>query len=76
MVKEGAKIIQLIQVCWDVSDQQTRKRETQNQLKASAELDCNDLLVISEEYESNDKASWMSIERQIRFVSLWRWLIK
>jgi len=76
VIKEGTKVNQLIQVCWDIREPQTKKRETQNLLKAGADLDCNDLLVITEDYESEERASWTTIEKNIRFVPLWKWLLE
>ena len=47
VVKEGLKVKQLIQVCYSMEDEETRKREIKGLLKASKELKCKDLLVIT-----------------------------
>lgn len=71
VVKEENSLKKLMQVCWDVSDFQTHKREIDSLLRASEQLKCHDLLVITwdEEKEENIKG------KKIRFVPLWKWLL-
>lgn len=75
VVKEGLKAKQLIQVCYDVSDENTKQREIKALLKASKELKCENLLVITENYEAKEQASWFGIKRKVKFISLWKWLL-
>jgi len=75
VVKEGPRVKQLIQVCWDVSDERTRRRETSALFKASADLKCDDLLVITSNYEADETMKRNGVERTVRFVTLWRWLL-
>ena len=70
-VKEGIKIKQLVQVCYDVENLETKKRETKALLKASKELKCNNLLVITKDYEREEKLDG----KKVRFVPLWKWLL-
>ena len=70
-VKEGIKIKQLVQVCYDVENLNTKKRETKALLKASKELKCNNLLVISKDYEGEEKLDG----KKIKFIPLWKWLL-
>ena len=72
VLKEGLKIKQLIQVCYSLEDEETRKREIKGLIKASKELKCNNLLIISwdEEDEIKEKG------KNIKVVPLWRWLLK
>lgn len=76
VVKQGIKIKQLIQVCHDVSDIKTKDREVRALLKASKELGCKDLLVLTEDYEREEEISWFGIKEKIRFMPLWRWLLE
>ncbi|MBI3035897.1 ATP-binding protein [Candidatus Woesearchaeota archaeon] len=72
IINEGLKVKQLIQACYDVSDYDTRKREIKALLKASKELKCNNLLVITE-----DKEGWQKVEnKKIKFIPLWKWLLE
>lgn len=71
LVKDGIKVTQLIQVCYDVEYYDTRKREVDALLRASEELGCKRLLVITEDYEGTERFE----DRKINFIPLWKWLI-
>jgi len=71
VVKEGLKIKQLIQVCYDISDYDTKKREIKALLKASLELKCSNLLVITEDKEDEEKIKG----RKIKYIPLWKFLL-
>ncbi len=71
VVKEGLKIKQLIQVCYNIDDYETKKREIKALLKASKELKCKDLLIITEDKEDEEKFEG----RKIRYIPLWKWLL-
>ncbi len=71
VVKEGRKIKQLIQVCYDLSNSETEKREIKSLLKASKELKCNNLLILTEHIEKEDK----NFNKTIKYLPLWRWLL-
>ncbi len=72
VVKDDFKVRQLIQVCYNVDDLTTREREIKALLKASNELKCRDLTIITwdreEEFETDN--------RKIKFIPLWKWLLK
>jgi hypothetical protein len=72
VVKQGLKVVQLIQVCYDIADLDTKKREVRALLKASRELKCNDLLIITEDYDTEE----MHTGKKIKFTPLWKWLLK
>lgn len=72
VVKQGLKVKQLIQVCYDIEDRDTRKREIRALLKASKELKCKNLLVITEDYEAEEKIKG----KKIKFMPLWKWLLQ
>lgn len=72
VLKEGTKVTQLIQVCWNVEDPKTKERETRSLAKAIDELKAQDALVITEEYEGEEKVR----DHSIRFMPLWKWLIR
>ncbi len=75
VIKGGTKIIQLIQVCYDVSDSETKKREIRALIKAKQELKCNNLLVLTNDYEAEESAEWFGEKAKIKFMPLWKWLI-
>jgi len=76
VVKEGLKVKQLIQVCYNLKNIKTKEREIRTLLKASKELKCSNLLVITEGYEAEEQLSWFGIKRKVKFIPLWRWMIK
>lgn len=75
VVKQGPKINQLVQVCYDLSDVQTLERERRALLKASKELKCNNLLLIGGDSEKEEDFTWFGIKRRIKFIPLWKWLL-
>lgn len=76
VLRRGMHVSQLIQVCVDTTREQTRKREIRALLKAGAELDCRDLLVLTENEEREEHASWFGTTGTIRYQPLWKWLIE
>lgn len=72
VVKEGLKVKQLIQVCSKVESKETKNRETKALFKASQDLKCDDLLVITSDYETKEKIE----DKEIKFIPLWKWLLK
>lgn len=55
IVKNKNSVKQLIQVCWDLNDLKTKERELKSLIKASRELKCDNLLVITSDYEAEEK---------------------
>jgi len=74
IIKKGFKIHQLIQVCYDIKNIKTREREIRALLKAGKELKCKNLLVITEDYEAEEQATWYGIKGKVRYMPLWKWL--
>jgi hypothetical protein len=57
-----------------MTKQRVREREVRALLKASAELKCKDLLVLTADYETVEEIEWFGIKGKVRFVPLWKWL--
>jgi len=72
VLKQATKINKLIQVCYNISDTNTKEREIKSLLTASEELNCANLEIISWDYEAEEKHK----EKTIKFVPLWKWLLK
>lgn len=72
VLKVGNGIEQLIQVCWDMSDAETRKRELGALAKASRELGCNHLLVISWDSKSIEMVGGKKVE----VVPMYEWMLE
>ncbi|MFH2106450.1 MAG: ATP-binding protein [Candidatus Micrarchaeota archaeon] len=75
IVREGLRVIRLIQVCYDLAETRTKERETRALLKASQELKCTNLFVITEKYEAEKEIEWFGIKGKIRYVPLWKFLL-
>lgn len=72
VVKEGRKIKELIQVCYDAGDYDTKKREVSALVKSGKELKCRKLIVITDDYEAEETIDG----RKIKFIPLWKWLLE
>jgi len=76
VIKENQKIKQLIQVCCNIDDADTKGREIRSLLKASKELKCKNLIMITEEYEGESEEEWFGIKGKIKYIPLWKWLLE
>jgi len=76
VIKKDTKINQLIQVCYDITDPDTKKREVKALLKASKDLKCSNLLIINQNYSGEENVEWFGIKRKIKFIPLWKWLLE
>lgn len=56
VIRKGAKVEQLIQVCYDMTSEKTRKRELDALVEAAEELHCDNLLIITNSQE--EKIEW------------------
>lgn len=74
VIKQGTKVRQLIQVCYDINKPTTNKRELRSLLKAGKELKCNDLVLINSDIEKTETVEWFGIKGKIKFLPLWKWL--
>ncbi len=76
VIKKRIRITQLIQVCVSLLEPRTWEREIRALLKASRDLHCKNLLIITKEKEGKEKASWFGIEGEVSFIPLWKWLLQ
>ena len=71
VITEGLYVKQLIQVCWDVSVEATRKREVKSLMRAMGEFNLGEGLVITEDFDGKETNDGKTIV----FIPLWRWLL-
>ncbi|HIE41165.1 MAG TPA: ATP-binding protein [Candidatus Aenigmarchaeota archaeon] len=71
LLKESLKIKQLIQVCFSLTKEDTKKREIRALLKSSQKFNCNDLLIITWDQEGIEEIG----SRKIKVLPLWKWLL-
>jgi len=75
-VHKGTKVKQLIQVCYNLRDSKTKDREVRALLKAGSDLKCRNLIVITEDYESEENIEWFDFKEKVKFIPLWKWLLE
>lgn len=71
VVKKGLKAAGLIQVCWDVGDPETKKREVRGLVKAMEEFGLREGLVLTEDFEGEEEVDG----GRIVYRPLWKWLL-
>lgn len=76
VVKKGLHVTQLIQVCCNPQHPKTKEREIRALLKASKELRCKDLLIITDDYEAEEKEEWFGFKGKIKYIPLWKFLLQ
>lgn len=71
VIKHGRRIKQLIQVTHARDKDEIKERKIKSLLRASQELRCNNLLVITWDYEGGEEYK----REKIKFAPLWKWLL-
>ena len=71
VVRRDSDVVQLIQSCYDISAFGVRERELGALLKASKELGCDDLLVLTWDHVGGEELEG----RHVVYEPLWRWLL-
>ncbi len=71
LIKKGRKVLTLIQACFDISDYNTRQRELKNLFRASEKLNCSNLIIITQDYEGEEKRQG----GKVRFFPIRKWLL-
>lgn len=66
VTRKGAKVEQLIQVCYEMPSEKTRKRELDALVEASGELHCDNLLVITNSQE--EQIEWKDKVISIKYI--------
>ncbi len=72
VVQRGAEIDRLIQVTWDMSDEETRLREINGITEAAETTGCRNLFIITADSTEEIK---LENNRVIHVVPAWRWLL-
>lgn len=71
VLRKGHRVEQLIQVCQIVDNSRTLKREIDALTETAAELNCNNLLLITWDHEETIEKN----RRKISIVPAWQWMI-
>ena len=71
VIKKGSNITQLTQVCYELTPE-NEKRELKSLIKASKELNCKNLQIITWNRQETIKKEG----KNIKIIPLWKWLLK
>ena len=71
VIKEGLQPSELIQVCWDVTDEKTKKREIEGLLEAIKTFKLKQGLILTEDHSETKTFE----KKKIYFVPIWKWLL-
>ncbi|MGB9718731.1 MAG: ATP-binding protein [Thermoproteota archaeon] len=72
VIKKGLSIQQLIQVTYASRRMDIEKRELKALVKASEQLGCRNLLVLTWDYEGEEEIEG----RKVKHLPLWKWLLR
>lgn len=70
VIKQGTNIKELIQVCYDISDEKTRSREIDSTVACAKEFDKDEAIIITKDETGEKKVDGI----KIRFIPLLQWL--
>jgi predicted AAA+ superfamily ATPase len=71
VIKEGPQVKRLIQVCWDPTDEETRRQEVRGVLEAMEEFRLREGLILTEDFEGEEKLNG----RKVFYRPVWSWLL-
>ena len=71
VIQREDSVMQLIQVTWSMTDDETRKREIKGLLEASSATGCDNLLIITDDEENSLEADG----KKVNVVPAWKWLL-
>jgi len=71
IVKDGLWPVEAIQVCWNLDDERTKKREVRALWSAMTEFDLDKGFIITEETEAVEEIDG----KQIYFIPMWKWFL-
>lgn len=76
IIKNGLKVVSLIQSCLSIENPKTIKREARALVKAAIELKCQNLLILSENTESLMPIEYNGQKFNIIIKPVWKWLLE
>jgi predicted AAA+ superfamily ATPase len=73
-IKEGHRVTQLLQVCWDMRSAGTRDREVRSLVQAAKALSCDDLVILTAATEGEECVEWYGTRKTIRLLPMAKWI--
>ena len=74
VIQQSGKISALIQVCTDLTDDKTRRREVNALLIAGRDCACENRIILTMDEEHKTTEEWFGIRGNIQYIPLWKWL--
>lgn len=71
VIKEGLKVRELIQCCWNINEFDVKRRELKPLIDAIEKFDLKEGIVITDDYENQEKING----KIIKYIPLWKWLL-
>lgn len=71
VLQQNGEVRQLIQVCWNLSDEDTRKREINGLLSAAQATGCHNLCIITLDEEGLIRQN----DAEIKVTPAWKWML-
>lgn len=71
IVKDDLRPVEAIQVCWNLDDERTKKREVRALWSAMKEFDLEKGFIITEDTEAVEEIDG----KQIYFIPMWKWFL-
>ena len=71
LIKKGQNVIEILQVCWNVSEEKTRERESSALLASMKVFGLKKGMIITEDTEYSEKIDGNVIE----YIPIWKWLM-
>jgi len=71
IVKEELRPVEAIQVCWNLDEERTKKREIRAICSAMEDLDLDRGIIITEDTQSVEETDG----KQIYFIPMWKWFL-
>jgi predicted AAA+ superfamily ATPase len=72
VVKKGTRIEQMIQVCYNMEDYRTRKREISALVRVAGELGCQNLMILTWDEAGVEQTA----DGELVIKPLWKWLLE
>lgn len=72
LIVDKTKVVELIQVCYNLEEKTTKEREVASLIKAMAEFKLKKGFILTEDFEKIETHGG----KKINFVPLWKWLLQ
>ncbi len=71
VIREGLKVNEIIQACYDITDEKTKSREIKGIVSCSKELKVKKGLILTKDFEDEKTIDGV----KIKYIPLWKWLL-